>query len=440
MSSQISRNTLIAAIVIAVVVTAAAVGGLMYFLTPAKKDANVLEIYHWWTSGGENAAINALVDEFNTQYPDTKVIQNTVPGGAGFEFLEVMKTLVLADQAPDAFQLHAGYEGIPYYDAGALQQINGLWDSQGWKTVIPDVVQSMCQFGGDYYMVPVNIHRANVVWYNKPLLTTNNIDPTTLTTWDKFISALSTLKTNGVQYPLYMGESWTAAHLFEQIMASRGISVYQDWINGKLTSTTDTNLVGALNTFKSLLPYINTDSSGLSWDAATAKVITGDAAFNIMGDWANGEFAVANKTYGTDYGTFSVPGTANMYGLVIDAFQHPSGVTHPTQSDNWLKVVGSKAGQDAFNPLKGSISARTDSDLSKYGAYQQSAAADFKSVTYMYPSVVHGSGAPEAFKVDLNDIISQFVSDQNVNSAASAIANLASTNAADYTQTWNIAS
>ena len=440
MSSTFSRNTLVAVVIATIVVTAIVVGGIVYVFFPPQQEANVLEIYHWWTSGGENAAVNALVDEFKTEYPDTTVIQNTVPGGAGFEFLQVMKTLVLAGQSPDAFQLHAGYEGLPYYDAGALEQINGIWDSQGLKDVIPQVVQDMCKFDGNFYMVPVNIHRSNVVWYNLPLLTANSIDPSTLTTWTAFENALSTLKGAGVTYPLYMGEAWTEAHLFEQIMASQGISVYQDWINGKITTATDTHLLAALNTFKDLMAYVNPDASGLSWDAATAKVISGDAAFNIMGDWANGEFTVANKTYGTDYGTMAVPGTGNMYGLVIDAFQHPKGVQHPTNSDNWLKVVGSKAGQDAFNPLKGSISARTDADLTKYGDYQKAAIGDFKTVTYMYPSVVHGSGAPESFKVDLNNVISQFVTDGNVNAAATAIAKLATDNSADFTQTWNISS
>lgn len=439
MSSQISRNTLIGAIVIAVVVTAIAVGGLIFIFFPPQGEADVLEIYHWWTSGGENAAINALVDVFESQHPNTTVIQNTVPGGAGFEFLQVMKTLVLAGQAPDAFQLHAGYEGIPYFNAGALEQIDALWESEGWKNVVPAVVQSMCQFDGHFYMVPVNIHRSNVVWYNLPLLQNSSIDPSTLTTWTAFKNALTTLKNDGVQYPLYMGEAWTEAHLFEQIMASQGIAVYEDWINGKITTATNTNLVAALTTFKELMAFVNPDASDLSWDAATAKVISGDAAFNIMGDWANGEFTVANKVYRTDYGTMAVPGTGDMYGLVIDAFQHPKGVQHPSNSDNWLKVVGSKEGQDAFNPLKGSISARNDTDLAKYGDYQKAAIADFKSVTHMFPSVVHGSGAPEAFKVDLNNIISQFVTDGDIKAAATAIAKLASDNAADYTQTWSLA-
>ena len=194
----------------------------------------------------------------------------------------------------------------------------------------------------------------------------------------------------------------------------------------------------ALTKFGKYLGYVNTDHAALTWDQATAKVISGDAAFNIMGDWANGEFFVANKVYGTDYGTFPVPGTQGWYGLCIDCFQHPKGVKHPTNSLNWLKVVGSKAGQDAFNPIKGSISARTDSDTTKYGPYQQAAIADFIAATHMYPSVTHGSGAPEAFSGELSDIVSAFVANKDVNAAATAITQATTAASADYTTVWSL--
>jgi glucose/mannose transport system substrate-binding protein len=209
-------------------------------------------------------------------------------------------------------------------------------------------------------------------------------------------------------------------------------------VNGKVTSATDSKLVDALTKFKTYLSYVNTDHSALTWDQAIAKVITGEAAFSVMGDWANGEFLVANKVYGTDYGTFAAPGTEGMYGLCIDCFQHPKGVKHPDNSLNWLRVVGSKDGQDAFNPIKGSISARTDSDITKYGPYQKAAIADFKAATHMYPSVTHGSGAPTTFSGKLNDIMSAFVLNKDVGAAATALTDATKAASADYTTVWSL--
>ncbi|MFX1255888.1 MAG: ABC transporter substrate-binding protein [Promethearchaeota archaeon] len=437
-------------IIIAVVVTAIVVGGVVFgamvLFQPAPAETDFLKIYHWWTSGGEKAAVDALVKVFTDKYPNVTVEQTPVTGGAGFAMLSVIKTLVLAGQAPDAFQMHAGYEGVPYFDAGLLDTIDALWTDEGLTAVIPQVVQDMCKFDGHFYAVPVNIHRANVIWYNKDVLDTAGIDPSTLTTWTAFFDACDAIEAHGsltITNAISMGQTWTAAHAFEQILASRGIDVYEKWINGDITSSTDTDLVGALETFEEYMGHVNPDHATLTWDDATKKVLNGEAAFNIMGDWANGEFFVAEQEYGVDYGTIPVPGTGDMYGLVIDCFQHPKNVEHPTNSLRWLGVVGSKAGQDAFNPIKGSISARTDADTTKYGDYQQAAMADFADISesankYMFPSVVHGSGAPESFKVKLSDIMSAFVTNLNVATAASAIAQAALDYAAEFTVVWSL--
>ncbi len=117
------------AVIIAVLVTAIIVGGILYYVlsTTPKPKANLLEIYHWWTSGGEKAAIDALVAVFQEKYPDVGVIQSPVAGGAGYVLKAVMKSMVAAGEAPDSFQIHAGYEMKPYIDGGYLEPIDHLW-------------------------------------------------------------------------------------------------------------------------------------------------------------------------------------------------------------------------------------------------------------------------------------------------------------------------
>jgi glucose/mannose transport system substrate-binding protein len=408
--------------------------------TAPRTEAPLLEIYHWWTSGGEKAAIDALVEVFKKRYPEVGVIQSPVAGGAGYVMKAVMKSLVLAGEAPDAFQLHAGYEMLPYVKGEYLDPIDDLWKEEKWEEVFPAVVRDMVNWYGHYYAVPVNIHRVNVVWYNKPILDRYGIDPTTLTTWDKLFEACDTLKAKGITYPIAMGGigKWEIAHAFEQIIASEGIDFYEDFVNGKITSPDDPKLRHALEIFRRYLDYVNPDYSALTWDQAVAKVIRGESAFNIMGDWANGEFYVAKKEYGKDYGTFPVPGTSGIYGLCIDCFEHPKGVKHPTNSLNWLRVVGSKEGQDTFNPIKGSIAARTDADITKYGPYQKAAIDDFKKAKYMYPSVVHGSGMPEAFSAKFSDIMSKFATTRDVAATAKDITDAIIAAKADFVKTWKL--
>jgi len=302
----------------------------------------------------------------------------------------------------------------------------------------------------------VNIHRANVLWYNLSILKSNSINPALLTTWSAFFSACDTLKANGTLTaisgfsPIALGDSgaWAAEHVFEQmIVGIGGISFYQDWINGKVTSATNATLLHVLGNFTKYLSYVNTDHAADSWDVAVGRLMRGTSVFSVMGDWANGEFTKANSTgkifWMGNYGAQAAPQTAGNYGLVIDCFQHPKGTIDPANSLLWLTVVGSKAGQDAFNPLKGSIAARNDSDISAYGAYQRlSAHADFLAAAHMYPSFTHGSGLPAAVATDVVTAIGTLVSSAHapadIAACASTMTGSMSTNHAAFTTVWSL--
>ena len=432
---DIKIQTIITAIILAVIL-----GGAGIYILTQVRETNVLTFYHWWISPGEEAAINALIDVFAEKYPDTKIISTPViskgTGGGGLEMFYIIKPMILSGDAPDAFQMHAGYEGKIYFDAGLLESVDDIWESKRLEKVTPKIIQTMCKFEGHYYSVPINIHRTNVVWYNKELLDKNNINPSDLTTWDKFFDACDKLKKRGIEYPIQMGTAWTAQHTFDQIIASIGIDFYEDWVNGKVTSEYDSRLLKAFEIFKKYLSYVNPDNTNLDWDKATERIILGEGAFNIMGDWANGEFKAAEKVYDRDYGTFAVPNTYQMYGLCIDAFQRPKNIQHPKNAEKWLKVVASKEGQDAFNPIKGSISARIDTNRTKYDSYQQSAIFDFWKVRYMFPAI--SNGLPKDFEEKEQEVIAEFAQDLDINKAAKEITDYTKKTSKDYTIKWEL--
>ncbi len=386
-----------------------------------RQEINALNFYNWWTSPGESAAINALVKVFMKNYPDVAIMPSAVVGGGGFSMMNTVKEMVMSGQAPDAFQMHAGYEGLPYYKAGLLDPVDDIWHSEKLEEVIPSVVQDMNKYDGKYYSVPVDIHRVNLVWYNKRLLDEYGISVSELSDWKGFFAACDKLKASGVEHPVRVGEAWTLSHAFEQFVASEGIDFYQDWINGKVLSLSNGRMLRVLENFKKYLSYADLNLTKDAWNEAIDDVKNGESAFMIMGDWANQEFKVSDKRYNIDYGVFPVPGTEDIYGLCVDTFQRPKNISHPTNADRWLRVVSSKEGQDAFNPLKGSISARTDADISRYDAYQQSAISDFWKSRYMFPSVVHGSGAPQEYRDKLSELISDFVINKDVNATGEAL-------------------
>jgi len=245
--------------------------------TAPKAEVKALTIYDWWTSPSESAAFNALKGVFTTNYPDVAVVAAPVTGGAGFQMITTIRSLMAAGEGPDAFQMHAAYEAEPYFQAGMLSPVDYIWSSSGLASATPKVIQDMNKFNGRYYSVPVDLHRSNIVWYNKALLDKNGIDSSTLTTWDAFFAAADKLRANGVQYPIQQAQSWTVAQTFETIIAGSDIGFYEDWVNGKVTSATDPRMIAALTTLKRYLSYTNPDSSTLPWDQAVDRIIKAKA-------------------------------------------------------------------------------------------------------------------------------------------------------------------
>ncbi|MBN2368437.1 carbohydrate ABC transporter substrate-binding protein [Candidatus Woesearchaeota archaeon] len=300
----------------------------------------------------------------------------------------------------------------------------------------PGYKQIQRQYKGNYYSVPIGAHRSNLVWYNKQLLDKNGIDPSALADWDAFFDACDKLKANGVEYPIAMAESWTQLLAFEDIIASIGPEFYEDWVNGKVTSEDDPRVIEAFETFDKFLGYTNPDANSLGWNAAVEKVIKGESAFNVMGDWANGEYKVVGMKYGIDYGTFAFPGTDEEYVLTVDVFVRPKGTAHPVNSIKWLKFAGSREGQDAFNPIKGSISARMDSDVTLYDDYQKTAIADFKSVKYVLPS--RGHSQPDPYVKGLGTLMAEYYLDRDAAKAAKSMADLTLSVSSEYTTIWSL--
>jgi glucose/mannose transport system substrate-binding protein len=154
-------------------------------------------------------------------------------------------------------------------------------------------------------------------------------------------------------------------------------------------SWTDPKVTQALENFKMMLSYANEDHPALTWDGAGEYLISGAGGMMIMGDWTDGWFT--SKDF-TGYGWAPPPGTQGIFVGLSDSFSLPAEAPNKENALNWLKVVGSKEGQEAFNPQKGSICARTDCDPSLFNEYLQSAMVDW-SQDAIVPSVAHGAVA-----------------------------------------------
>lgn len=377
--------------------------------------SNKLEIFSWWVVGGEGEGLKAMFDVYTKAYPKVQIVNATVAGGAGTNAKAVLSTRLTGGDPPDAFQLHAGLEVEKYDPEKYLQPLDTFYASEGLDKVFPKDLLSLLQYKGHYWGVPVNIHRANILWYNKKLFADNKLQPPA--TWDDYFKVVKVFKAKKI-IPLAFGskEGYEAGHTFETVLISvLGADGYKGLWTGA-TPWTDPKVTEALETFKKMLQDVNADHSALTWDAALQYMLDNKAAMLIMGDWVNGWFM--SKNY-TGYGWKAVPGPA-IYDALSDSFAIPKGAKDQANAMNWLKVCSSKAGQEAFNPLKGSIPARTDGDPSLFNDYLKSAMKDWTSEPIV-PSVVHGAAAVEKWATVYKDILNTFATKGDVAATQKAL-------------------
>jgi glucose/mannose transport system substrate-binding protein len=387
-----------------------------------------LEIFSWWTSPGESKALQALFDAFTAANPGVKVVNATVAGGAGVNAKAVLQTRLQGGQPPDSWQTHVGRELIDLYVVpGSCEPITDIYTSEGWTDAIPAGLIAQATWQSDQYSIPVGVHRGNGFWYNKSVMDDNGIEVGDTMSVDEFLAAADTLKAAGIPALAFSNsEGFQGAQTFENtLLGVVGPDTYNALFKGD-AAWDDQGVKDAAGTFAKMLDYVNQDFSALTWSDAIALVIEGKAGFNSMGDWAYGEVLAKNAQ--DNIGWVSHPGSAGSFVLVVDSFTLPVGAPHPENAKNWLITLGSKEAQEAFNPLKGSIPARTDVNRDLFSPYHQWSMDSFTNDA-LVPSCAHGQASSPAFQQAFYDATTAFVTDKDVDTYLSLLVDAAAMDA-----------
>ena len=372
-----------------------------------------VEVFTWWAEGSEKEGLDALVKVFERQHPDLTFVNGAVAGGAGSDAKNVLASRLQTNDPPGTFQAHAGAELTDYIEQGDIESLSAMYEEKGWNEVFPADLLERLEQGGDIYSVPSNIHRANVVWANPKVLKQAGVDPdATYSSLDEWIADLKKVDKTG-KIALSIATDWTQVHLLETVLlADLGERAYNGLWDGS-TDWSSSEVTAALEDYKTLLSFTNSDRQSLDWPDATQLVIDDKAAFNVMGDWAEAAFSTQGKKFGTDYVTFPVPGTDGVFDFLADSFTMPVGAPNPDATEAWLDTVAGAEGQQAFNEAKGSIPANIEADTSGFGAYQQTAIKSFQNDA-LVSSLAHGAAASVSWLTDITAAVSKFGSDQDV--------------------------
>jgi glucose/mannose transport system substrate-binding protein len=379
------------------------------------------EFFSWWTGPGDSEGKQALLDLFAEQNPDVEIIDATVAGGAGTNAQAVLTSRLQANDPPDSYQRHVGAELVPDIEAELVEDLTWLYDEEGWRDVFPQDMLDLITVDDKIYSVPVNIHRSNLLWYNPAVLEEAGIEGPPAT-WDEFLQQAETLEQAG-KVALTIGPSWTQKHLLENVLLGElGPEAYMGLWDGT-TDWESPEVTAALDMFTQVLSHSDIDRAASDWQPAIDPIIEGDAAYNVMGDWANTYFATAKSLeFETEYNVTTSPGTDGIFNFLSDSFTLPTGAPHRDTAIKWLRLAGSKEGQDTFNPIKGSIPVRTDADTSLYTDYLAMPLADWTDEsTQLVGSLAHGVVAGGAFNTEIDSALGEFVSDGDSAAFATAV-------------------
>jgi len=346
----------------------------------AKTD-NKLTIYHWWTAGGEKEAIDALYDLYKTVYPDIKIVENPVSGGGGGIMRSKLKTMIMAGNAPDTFQLTYG-SGMLESWVEVLQPIDELWKN----FPVPEKVKEMGTIDGHQYGIPLNIMRNNCLWYNVKLVEELNID-IPITSQEEFFQAMEKAKEAGyIPYAIGAGsgqEFWIASQVFQSFVLAAphgGPEYLEKLYSGEANPSEDRAIEEALTSMKRMIDndYINSDYAALTWDQAADLLVEDKAVFYQMGDWVKGHFNAVGWESVKDFNYQTTPGTQGVFSLHFDCFVLPEGAPHPTAARKWLQMLKTVEAETVFNPIKGATPPRVDAFTDMYDDISQDILSDFR--------------------------------------------------------------
>src|SRR5215217_3931072 len=102
--------------------------------TTIAQAAENVEVLHWWTSGGEAAALNVLKQDLEKQGVEWRDMP--VAGGGGEQAMTVLRARVTSENAPTAVQM-LGYDILDWSGQGVLADLNDLATQEKWDAVVP---------------------------------------------------------------------------------------------------------------------------------------------------------------------------------------------------------------------------------------------------------------------------------------------------------------
>ncbi|MFC3164165.1 ABC transporter substrate-binding protein [Ciceribacter thiooxidans] len=324
--------------------------------------ATDLEVTHWWTSGGEAAAVAELAKAFDAT--GNKWVDGAIAGSGGTA-RPIMISRITGGDPMGATQFNHGRQAEELVQAGLMRDLDAVAEREKWREVIkPASLLESCTIDGHIYCAPVNIHSWQWLWLSNAAFEKAGV--AVPKNWDEFVAAAPALEKAGIIPLAVGGQAWQTSGAFNVIMVALAgkdnfYKVYKDKDADFAAGPEITKVFKAADDARRMSKGSNVQD----WNQATNLVITGKAGGQIMGDWAQGEFQVAGQVAGKDYTCLPGLGVNEIISTDGDAFYFPllKDEAKSKAQEELASVLVSPKTQVAFNLKKGSLPIRGDVDL-----------------------------------------------------------------------------
>lgn len=387
---------------------------------PAFAEQPEVEVLHYWTSGGESKAINVFKDSF--EKAGGKWIDSPVAGGGGDAMNQVLRSRVLAGNPPGMAVLK-GPNVTEWAEVGKLANLDDVAKEDDWANILPPLLNEIAQYDGHYVAIPIDIHRVDWMWINPELFAKIGAQPPK--TWDEFNAVAEKFKAAGITPLAHGGQPWQDATVFETVVLGLGgIEFYRAaMVEQNLDALKSDTMVKVFDQMRKMRGFVDDNFAGRDWNLATSMVMNGEAAMQIMGDWAKGEFLAAGKEPGKDFLCVATPSDG---GYILNSNSFAFFDTEGEEKDAGRKLLAhtmlTEAVEIEYTRYKGSIPARLGVSREGYDscaiASMDGLSASIESES-LVPSMAHEMATSGAMRGAIVDVVTEhFNSDMTSREAA----------------------
>ncbi|TCV97939.1 ABC transporter substrate-binding protein [Biostraticola tofi] len=330
------------------------------------QSAPTSEVWTYWGSGSELAAINGLMAVSNKMYPETPIKQRSISGSTT-EMRQALQVGFLGGNIPAVWQSALGQELKNFVDSGRLAPVDDIWQQVKGDSLFPKGLARVVTFNGKHYGIPLNMHTVSNIFYNKQIFDKLHLTPPK--SWEEYSAVSKALKNAGYEVLANAGgNNWTAYNLYAPLVSTLGSDGYYRLASGDMPfNSPEVRKAFVLFTEMYAKNYMK-DWSGYTWSSAADRLVQGKVAMYQMGDWVAAYLKEKGMQPGIDFNFFPAPGLSGATVVQVDVLARAeTGNAIKNQAGkNFLLAAASAEGQRAFNGPKGSVTANMTVDDSIY--------------------------------------------------------------------------